>query len=461
MLKSLWKRGSLLGITLLSLALLVGCVTAGAAPKLRMATGVVGGKTPEENELFAKELSEALGMEVELVKPAAGYDEFLQTALRGGERFDLIYLNTPMMDVLVDQGALVPLTELIESSPILSDPTVIPTGEWEMLRYPDGEIYSVFNKYEGGTMPTIRADWLEKLGLDVPQTLDEFYTVLKAFKEQDPDGNGVDDTYGLSTAGLYDIQGFMGAFGVKARYVIDEDGRRTIPYSSDAAIAGFEWLSKLYNEGLLDPNFVTNSSTEMRNLFLADRVGMVTYWDMWVGLFNSMRLQDDPNTEFRAMGIAGPEGPNGERILRRGDPSIWAIPANAANIEGAKKFLEFWHTEAGIILGSLGIKEYDYVIKEDGTMELTEVGRSHNLDHGVPRWYNANVEAPFGSLPGVKEAEVFVNKYASLEISTADWPRAEKIVNDYAFQAITGKMEPAAAVKKMREELLKAKLIDY
>lgn len=458
---SVLRRGSLLGIMLLTLALVIGCITVSAAPKLRIATAVTGGKTPEENDLFAKELSEALGMEVELVKPAADYDQFVQTALRGGERFDLIYLNTPLMDVLVAQKALIPLTDFIKASPILSDPSVIPTGEWEMLRYPDGAIYSVFNKYEGGTMPIVRADWLEKLGLDVPQTLDEYYIVLKAFKEQDPDGNGKHDTYGLSTAGLYDIQGFMGAFGVKARYVIGEDGRRTIPYASEAAIPAFEWLNKLYKEGLLDPNFVTNSTAEMRNLFLADRVGMVTYWDAWVGLFNSMRLQDDPNTDFRAMGIAGPEGAKGERILRRGDPSIWAIPANAANPDGAKKFLEFWHTEAGIILGSVGVKGHDYVLKEDGTMELTDVGKAHNLDHGVPRWYNQNVKAPFGSLPGVKEAEVFVNEYASLETSTADWPRAEKIVNDYAFQAITGKMAPAAAVKKMHEELLKAKLIDY
>ena len=121
----------------------------------------------------------------------------------------------------------------------------------------------------------------------------------------------------------------MGAFGVKQRYVIDEDGRRTIPYASDAAIPGYEWLKRLYDEGILDPNFVTNTTADMRNLFLADRLGMNTYWDMWVGLYNNTRLNEDPNTEFRAMGIAGPVGPNGERMLRRGDPSIWAIPINA------------------------------------------------------------------------------------------------------------------------------------
>lgn len=451
------RYGLSLFVSLL-LVLVISSLAVQAAPELRAVGGVVGGKTVEENELFGKALGEALGLEVEWLKPAGDY---LPTALQSGERFDLIYLNTPFMDVLVDQGALLPLTDFITSSPILSDPTVIPPGEWEMLRYPDGQIYAVFNKYEGGTLPTVRKDWLDKLGLDIPETLDDFYNVLKAFKEQDPDGNGKDDTYGLTTAGLYDIQGFMGAFGVKARYVIDENGKRTIPFASEAAIPAFAWLNKLYREGLLDPNFVTNTTADMRNLFLADRVGMVTYWDMWVGLFNSMRLQEDPNTDFLAMGIAGPVGANGERILRRGDPSIFAIPANARNPQNAKKFLEWWHTQDGIYLGSLGIKGHDYIEHPDGTLELTAIGTEHNMDHGIPRWYNTNVKAPFGSLPGVKEAEVYVNKYATLEVSTADWPQAEKIVEEYSFQAITGKLSAKDAVQRMHSELLKAKLIDY
>src|SRR5690606_22112806 len=247
-------------VSALFLTLLLSLSVVSEAAKLRILTNVSGGKNPEEMDLFAKELSEHLGMEVELIKPPSDYGQFVQTTLRGGERYDIIYMTKDLMDVLVSQRALMPLDDFIASSPILSDPAVIPTEEWEQVRYPDGRIYSVFNKYEGGTMPTVRADWLEKVGLDVPETLYEFYEVLNAFKERDPDGNGIVDTYGLSTAGLYDIQGFMGAFGVKARYVIDEEGKRTIPYASDAAIPAYEWLNRLYREGILDPNFVTNST---------------------------------------------------------------------------------------------------------------------------------------------------------------------------------------------------------
>ena len=105
-----------------------------------------------------------------------------------------------------------------------------------LIEYDDGKIYGVFNKFEGGTLPTVRQDWMEKLNLEEPKTLDDFYNVFKAFKEQDPDGNGKDDTYGLSTAGLYDIQGFLSAAGVKYSYVIDRNGKRTIPIATEKAV---------------------------------------------------------------------------------------------------------------------------------------------------------------------------------------------------------------------------------
>jgi putative aldouronate transport system substrate-binding protein len=426
--------------------------------ELRMMTGVVGGKTPEENELFEKEVERLTGIKVDINKPSSDYDKKLTAAISSGEEFDLLQISKASMNIFVEQGILTPLTDFVEGSKVLSDPSVLPTGEWEQVRNADGQIYGVFSKFQGGTMPTVRQDWLEKLKLETPTTLDEFYTVLKAFKEQDPDENGADDTYGLTTAGMYEIQGFMSAAGVKQRYVI-EDGKRVIPYATEAAIPVYEWFAKLYNEGILDPNFATNDTGKMRNLFLTDRVGMVTYWDAWVGLFNNIRLQEDPNTAFEARGIAGPVNPDGEIILRRGDPDVWVIPINAKQPETAKEFIEWWHTEPGIILGSLGILGEDYTLDGD-KYKLTQAGEEHGMDHGVPFWYNQNVEPPFGKLPGVKEAQEIILEHATLELTLPGWVDAEKIVNNYAFKAMTGEMPAAEAVKKMSEELKAADLID-
>lgn len=427
---------------------------------IRIMSNVVGGKTPEENDLFVEEIERLTGIKVDMVKPPSDYNQKLLASMASGDKFDLLLVTKDLMDRLVDQNILTELNSQIENSDILSDPTVIPTEEWDLIKYDEGKIYGVFNKFEGGTMPVVRQDWMEKLNLEEPKTLDDYYNVFKAFKEQDPDGNGVDDTYGLATAGLYDIQPFLSAAGVKYKYVFDDEGKRTIPIASEKSVPVLEWLGKLYDEGLLDPNFATNGGGEMQQLFLTDKVGMVTYWDAWVGLFNQKRKAEDPNTTFEAKGLPGVVDPDGNMILRRGDPSVWVMPVNAENPETALEFLEFWHTEEGNILSTLGIKDHDYTV-ENGEYALTEIGAEHSMDHGVVTPNNTNWENPIEVLPGIQEAQQIILEHATLEIATPDWVEAEKIVENYAFRAIMGEMDASEAVEKMHSELLSAGLIDY
>jgi putative aldouronate transport system substrate-binding protein len=424
--------------------------------QLRMSLGVIGGKTPEEDKLFEKEIERLTGIKTTIVKGLS--TDKLLTAISSGEKYDLIQLDKQVMEILTDQGVLMPLDDKIKASKVISDPATFPTAEWDQVKAKDGKTYGIFTKLQGGTMPTVRKDWLDKLGLKEPKTLDEYYNVLKAFKEQDPDGNGKADTYGLSTSGLYDIQGFMSAAGVKAGYVM-KDGKRTVPYATEAAIPIYEWFAKLYKEGILDPNFATNDSGKMRDLFLTDRVGMITYWDAWVGMFNNLRKQKDPNTKFLAEGIPSAQGPDGRIILRRGDPNVWVIPTNSPDPATAMKFIEFWSTEKGNILGTLGIEGEDYTLK-DGKYELTQTGKDHNMDHGSPFIYNTKWKNPFGQLPGVEDAQKIVTQYATLETTGKDWPEVQKILNNYAIQAMQGKIPAADAVKKMNDELKAAKLID-
>ena len=63
----------------------------------------------------------------------------------------------------------------------------------------------------------IRKDWLAKLGLKEPQTVDDLYTIAKAFTEQDPDGNGKKDTYGLI------IPKWPGNYASASPYDVDRD----------------------------------------------------------------------------------------------------------------------------------------------------------------------------------------------------------------------------------------------
>jgi len=441
--------------SLLSLSL--GALTAALltttvfAADLRILTAVAGGKDPAEQELFVKELEQHLGLDIEMVKPE-DYDNTLFTALAAGEEYDLVYGDSSMLPKFLDQGVLMDLTDLVAKSAVLSNEAEIPANEWKLFDV-DGKKYGVPNKFEGGTLPTVREDWVKEFGMADPVTLDDWMAYFNKAKE-------AKGAYGLSTAGLYDIQGFMSAQGLKAGYVM-VDGKRTIPYATDAAAKMWDWFGNLHKEGLLDPNFATNGSGDFRKLFMSDRVAAVTYWDAWVGLFNNIVTTENPSSTFEAKGVPGVPGPDGKVILRRGESSLWFVPANAKHVENAIKFLEFWHSEPGYVMGTLGLKDIDYTVKADGTYELTEQGKKHGMDHGSPRVSSTTWKNPFGYLPGVEAAQqVILDSGATVENKPAAWADAGPIVEKYAYAAMNGEITGADAVAKMQADLKAANLID-
>ncbi len=433
-------------------AALSALVAAGAASAqdLRILTAVTGGKDAAEQELFVKVLEKELGLKIEMIKPEADYDNVLFTSMASGEPFDLVYGDSSMLPKFLDQGAVLKLNDRIKASKVLSDVAVIPAGEWALFAK-NGDLYGMPNKFEGGTMPVLRKDWLDEFGMKEPVTLADW----RAYFDK---AHAVKGAYGLSCAGLYDIQGFMSAGGVKAGYVM-LDGKRTIPYSSDAAAPVYDWFGNLSKDGLLDPNFATNGSKEFRNLFMSDKVAAVTYWDAWVGLFNNIVHIDKPDSKFMAEGVNGVPGPDGKVILRRGDASLWIIPTKATHVDNAIRFLEFWHSDKGYMLGTLGIEGHDYNMV-DGKPVLTDIGKQHSLDHGSPRVDSTTWKNPFGALPGVEAAQAIIIANASVENLPSDWTDAQPIVQNWAYKAMTGEISGAEAVKGMHAELLAANLID-
>jgi putative aldouronate transport system substrate-binding protein len=425
---------------------------------IKVLSAVTGGKTPEEDKLFADEVKRLTNIGFDLVHPTAEYDQKLLADLAAGVEYDLIYIGLDTMFDLADQGVLTSITDKVEGSALLSNPSVVPPEEWDSIRYND-EIYGVFNKKEGARMPIVRQDWMEKLGLEEPKTLDDFYNVMVAFRDEDPDGNGKADTYGLSTSKTYDIQPFLSAQGIKPGYV-EVDGARTIPWATEDAIPVYEWLAKLYSEGLYDPNFATNATSDMRNLFLTDRVGIVTYWDTWVGLFNNLVLAENPDTEFVAKGIPGAVGPDGNIIIERGLPGLWSIPVNSKNPDTAFKWTEWWNTIPGITLGTLGILDHDYTVT-DGKYALTDIGKEHGMDHGDPTPYNTNWHNPIGTLPGLEDAQQVSAKYAYLPTHGLAWGTdVQPILDEFIIQAIQGDISPEDAITGMQDQLRSKDLID-
>ena len=418
---------------------------------LKMMSNIVGGKTPGEQTFFVKELENKLGFKINYFKPATGYDNILMQVFASGESYDLMNITTEKLPIFIKEGAVKDITDIVKKNPVFSNPNVIPKNIWENIKI-NNKIYGVPNKFEGGRLPIIREDWVKEFGIKDPVTLDDWLNFWKLAKEKK-------NAYGLSTEGLYDLQPWASAFGLKDGYTI-VNGKRVIPYATDKAIPFWNWMAKVYKLGYLDPNFEVGKTKDCRNYFLADKLSTMGYWDAWVGSFNNIESKRYKEGKFIAKGVNGVPGPDGKIILTAGDNSLWIIPYNAKNIDMAIKFLEFWQSPPGYILGSVGIDGYDYSRNKNGKIVLTEIGKEHNLDHGAPRVLSKTWKPPFPSFPGTDEAAEIVKKYATPMNKPIDWLDAKKVEEYWAFKAIKGDLTGKEAVKNMRKELKEKKMID-
>ena len=152
---------------------------------------------------------EKLGIKMEttlLGGDASNYDTKLRLALTGSEELPDVFpvYGTQMIADMIESGRVKDLTEDIEK--YMPDRLKEIYDKYPETFYPvtkDGKIYGIACTpvLTEGQVMVIRQDWLDNLGLEAPTTMDEFEAVIKAFTEEDPDGNGKDDTYGFTYAG--------------------------------------------------------------------------------------------------------------------------------------------------------------------------------------------------------------------------------------------------------------------
>lgn len=448
------KLFSMLLVLVLALSAFATLAVAESEGTVRMLAAVTGGKDDEEMTLWAEALSEATGLTVTVEKPASDYDNILMQKLSAGESYDLIYIGSSQYKSLVEQGALTDLTEYINNSEILSGN--VPASEWEDLKV-DGKIYAGFNKRELHVLVNLNKNMLEAAGIDyttIEPTLDGYYNVLKALREANPS----EDFYPLNTimSENWDLQPWMASQGLKGGVVVDEaDGMTYVPYSTDAAAPVWEWFKKLYDEKLLDPASFVDKTKDMRNKMGAasQQTAVDVDWAAWIGLHNANAAAGGVTTDtYEIVPLPGCQTPDGSYMLRKGGASLFAVPVNATNVEGAVKVLEYFATQEGGLLLTLGIEGHDYTVEGD-VYTLTETGAAHAMDHGAPVPIYKEFVNPVGLNLGVEEALTYLD-YASIEMIIPNESDYKAIVGKWAISMIKGEIEIAEGLSEMRAELV-------
>lgn len=232
------------------------------------------------------------------------------------------WISRQQVEYYGGEGTFLPLNDLIDQYAVNFKELFQEHPELEKkLMAPDGNIYFLPRYYE--TLHVrfpqkcwMNRRWLENVDMEVPVTTEEFYNVLKAFKEQDAngDGNPNNEIPFLCYFGTNGIQDFvMNAFvyspSTAERFYLDENGTIVASYAQEGWREGLEYQKMLYDEGLLDNECLTMTEELSKPLFANESgslVGCVEDW--WPGFmdFSSQEAYD-------YVAIAPLEGPDGTR----------------------------------------------------------------------------------------------------------------------------------------------------
>ncbi|MFD1137109.1 extracellular solute-binding protein [Paenibacillus urinalis] len=205
--------------------------------------------------------------------------------------------------------------------------------------FPDGQIYSLParlpSRPKSMNQPIINKAWLDRLGLEVPETTDELYQVLKAFKEQDPNGNGKQDEIPISGSGdiSSDLLSPFGITDINASSMMIQDGKPVFYPVTEQYKEAIKWAHQLYAEGLIDPELFTQDNTMSTAKHQNPDAALIGFTNQWIPDAVFGKWKD----EYEAIPTLA--GPDGQRY-QAGDPVGLSFRRNELLITTSSKYPE-------------------------------------------------------------------------------------------------------------------------
>ncbi len=287
------------------------------------------------------------------VYPKSGFQEMLHAVLAGDVVPDLIAMDDPnSFAKYVKEEYLLPLNDLLEQhgSDLLQ---LLPKEAWERVTV-HGKIYAVpsLSLFSADEMVFIRKDWLDTLGLTPPATLEDYFETMYAFTYNDPNRNGLNDTWGLTIMPqqLARSAPFFGAFGVsRSMNTLNQwqDRNGQLIYSSLLPETGeaLRYFAKLYGSGVLDREFALNKYGSYKDKIVSGQVGIFV-----ASLTDAKQIlqeSKEKNTQANWIRLEFPQGKDGRAGTAELDllQSYSVIPVNSPNATEAIKLLNFVASE--------------------------------------------------------------------------------------------------------------------
>ncbi|WP_442956189.1 extracellular solute-binding protein [Paenibacillus sp. USHLN196] len=233
------------------------------------------GDTPENNQ-YSRYVKDNLNIDTKVTWQAAtgtNYEQKVNLAISSNDLPDALVVKDTQLRAMVKAGQLEDLTDAFNryASPAMKSYMEKTNGVSAEAVTFDGKMYAIPSiqvHSDGVHQMWIRKDWLDKLGLEPPKTMEDLENVAKAFVEQDPDGNGQNDTIGIagqqnggrlyanfleSTNNTYGLDPIFGAYQAYPGYWLKDDSGSPVygsilPETKEALAK----LRDMYANGLID-----------------------------------------------------------------------------------------------------------------------------------------------------------------------------------------------------------------
>lgn len=236
-----------------------------------------------ENNIWTRAAKAEYGITVKYkwTAPSDQYNEKVALMLNTSDLPDFLQLDATGYRQALDAGLLADLSEVYDkyASPALKERMNLDGGDALRAGTKDGKLYAIVQANSWSTdseqLLYIRKDWLDRLKLEPPKTVDEVAEIARAFVQDDPDGDGQADTLGLGMT-LQNYRGFLnGNNAYKSIWMPDADG--SLVYSSirpemKAALAK---LQQMYKDGLIDKEFYAKSYDAFKQDITSGKIGML------------------------------------------------------------------------------------------------------------------------------------------------------------------------------------------
>lgn len=278
-----------------------------------------------ENNRYVAAAEKALNIKIKYLwlknDADKGYEKQLRLAITAGEIPDMfIVTNQNDLVQLAESGLIMPVDDVVDKYFTTWDKEIQSSDGgklYEMAMY-DGQCYGIpCNISDTDTFSYIwlRKDWMEKLNLEAPKTMDDLRNIMLAFKEAKLGGS--ENTYGMVIDKdlYYSTRGLFAGFGAYPEFwVEDENGGLVWGGTQENVKKALTYLNGLYNDGLLDKEFITQSNTDAKALMFNSQAGIL-YAGHWLA-HDLQKLHDnDPESDWICVALPSETGAPVEQYL--------------------------------------------------------------------------------------------------------------------------------------------------